>query len=149
MNCFHCYYPFSKIFNSEDINIYKNFQGYFIFDEHYNFEIYRFCSLNCGLKHIVAEAQEHKSNDSKPDLVKKLKHFFDFYEISPKCLSQALPYTRLKIFNGDLSYTEYRENFVTPKNFIFEDMENFQIFDYVVTDYIYNLNYPDNSFVEF
>ena len=144
MNCFHCYYPFLKIF--------KNFQGYAIFDEHYNFEIYRFCSLNCGLKHIITEAQEHSSMNSKPDLVKKLKNFFDFYEVSPKtnkCLSQALPYIRLKIFNGDLSYEEYRENFVTPENFIFKDMENIQIFDYVVKDYIYDLNYPDNSFVEF
>jgi 5'(3')-deoxyribonucleotidase len=140
MNCFNCCYPFSKIFNSEDTSVYENFQGYPIFDEHYNFEIYRFCSLNCGLKHIM---------NSKNELVKKLKHFFDFYEVSPKEVSQALPYTRLKIFNGDLSYIEYRENFITPENFIFEDMENIQIFDYVVTDYIYNLNYPDNSFVEF
>jgi hypothetical protein len=87
--------------------------------------------------------------NSKPDLVKKLKNFFDFYEISPKNVSQALPYTRLKFFNGDLSYEKYRENFVTPENFILEDIKNIQIFEYIVTKFSYDLNYPENSFVEF
>jgi hypothetical protein len=109
------------------------FQGYSIFDANYNFEIYKFCSLNCGLKYII---------DSKNELVKKLKNFFNFYEISPKNISQALPYTRLKIFGGDLNYKEYRENFVIPERFTLEDTtENSYIYDYVVTKFSYDLNY--------
>jgi len=126
-SCFHCCYIF-KNNNSETM-----FQGYSIFDANYNFEIYKFCSLNCGLKYII---------DSKNELVKKLKNFFNFYEISPKNISQALPYTRLKIFGGDLNYKEYRENFVIPERFILEDTtENSYIYDYVVTKFSYDLNY--------
>lgn len=104
MNCFHCAY------------LIKTTGDYYIFDENYNFEIYRFCSLNCGLKHIMSEAQEHRFVDSKPNLVKKLKNFFDFYSIDPKSQSikQALPFERLKVFGGDLSYSEYRKDFVCP-----------------------------------
>ena len=97
MNCDNCVFPFSKI--------YTTCQGYAIFDEHYNFEIYRFCSLNCGLKFII---------DSKTELVKKLKNFFDFYNIDSKSIKMALPKERLLVFDGDLSYTEYRKDFVCP-----------------------------------
>lgn len=130
MNCFHCYYPFSKVFESEDENIdnyYNNskigFQGYFIFDENYNFEIYRFCSLNCALKYIV---------DSNENLVKKLKNFFNFYAVDSKILKQALPIKRLKIFSGDLSYEQYRKDFVCPKIFdkLYEESYSIQSITY-------------------
>lgn len=112
MNCFHCNYPLSS-------------QGYKIFDENYNFEIYEFCSLNCGLKYIV---------DSKENLVKKLRNFFNFYNIDSKTLltpeskiplKQALPFERLKVFDGDLSYKDYRKDFITP-NFYYDsyDIQN-------------------------
>ena len=149
--CFHCCYPFKNI-NTENIN----FQGYSIFDENYNFEIYKFCSLNCGLKYIMSEAQEVSSKDqkvsgieirskdqkvsgiesqevrSKPTLVRKLKNFFDFYSIDPKTqkISQALPIERLKVFNGDLSYEDYRKDFICP---------------FIDTTYIYE----DSSFIEY
>jgi hypothetical protein len=99
MNCFHCYYPF--------VNVNENpeFMGYSIFDEHYNFEIYKFCSLNCGLRYIM---------DSKTELVKKLKHFFDFYSVDSKILKMALPIERLIYFGGDLDYTDYRKDFMRP-----------------------------------
>lgn len=116
MNCFHCYYHFSnnKENNSETVGNY--FQGYPIFDEHYNFEIYRFCSLNCGLKYIM---------DSNENLVKKLKNFFDFYTVDSKSLRQALPKERLKVFNGDLSYEEYRKDFICPKIYpIYNDIQS-------------------------
>ena len=108
MNCFHCYYLFSQI--SEDSET-QEFKDYFIFDEHYNIEIYRFCSLNCGLKYIM---------DSKTELVKKIKHFFDFYDVvpysekNPSGVSQALPKERLIIFGGYLDYTTYRKDFICP-----------------------------------
>jgi hypothetical protein len=107
MNCFHCNYQLSEVYSS--------FQGYPIFDEHYNFEIYRFCSLNCGLKHII---------DSKKELVNKLKHFFDFYNVSPKDVKVALHFNRLIYFGGDLDYETYRENFVTPIINNFYDYDN-------------------------
>ena len=101
--CFHCYYPFSGTVGNYSGTA---FQGYPIFDENYNFEIYRFCSLNCGLKYIM---------DSNENLVKKLKNFFNFYSVDSKILKQALNIDRLKVFNGDLSYEEYRKDFVCPK----------------------------------
>ncbi len=110
MNCFHCAY------------LIKTTGDYYIFDENYNFEIYRFCSLNCGLKYIV---------DSNENLVKKLKNFFDFYNVSPKKVSQALPFERLKVFGGDLSYSEYRKDFVCP----FIDT-SYDYIDTIYQDYI-------------
>jgi hypothetical protein len=106
MNCDNCLFAFS--------NVYPSCQGYTIFDENYNFEIYRFCSLNCGLKFIVSKAQEPRSIDSQPDLVKKLKHFFDFYDTDSKTVKMALPRERLIIFDGDLTYSEYRKDFICP-----------------------------------
>ena len=107
MSCDHCFYEFSKI--------YPTFQGLPIFDEHYNFEIYRFCSLNCGLKFMLNEAQERSSKElPKTDLVKKLKNFFDFYNIEPKSVQCAQPRESLKIFGGTLDYETFRKDFSTP-----------------------------------
>jgi hypothetical protein len=94
------------------------FAGYSIFDENYNFEIYKFCSLNCGLKYIVDSKDQKVSENEvfKPTLVKKLKNFFDFYQIDPrtqKC-PQALPIERLIVFGGDLDYKTYRKDFICP-----------------------------------
>jgi hypothetical protein len=104
MNCFHCYYPLKNV---NDYGI--EFEGYSIFDENYNFEIYKFCSLNCGLKYIM---------DSNTDLVKKLKNFFNFYEVDSKSFKQALPIERLVYFGGDLDYATYRKDFVCPDIYI-------------------------------
>jgi hypothetical protein len=93
--CFHCFYNISsKEFLSK-------FQQVFIFDENYNMEIYRFCSLNCGLKFIM---------DSKTQLVKKLKNFFDYYEVSPKEVIMPLNINMEDFKN--LDYKNYRKNFI-------------------------------------
>ena len=107
--CFHCFYNISsKEFLSK-------FQQVFIFDENYNMEIYRFCSLNCGLKFIM---------DSKIQLVKKLKNFFDYYEVSPKEVIMPLNINMEDFKN--LDYKNYRKNFICLESnlpYTFLDLE--------------------------
>jgi hypothetical protein len=118
MNCDHCFYEFSKI--------YPTFQGLPILDEHYNFEIYRFCSLNCGLAFIMNNVTSESKN-----LPQRLKNFFDFYNVDPKSFRQSLPRESLKVFNGSLDYETYRKDFITPfiDPFFGFNEENFSLFE--------------------
>lgn len=107
--CFHCFY------NISSIEFLSKFQQVFIFDENYNMEIYRFCSLNCGLKFIM---------DSKTQLVKKLKNFFDYYEVSPKEVIMPLNINMEDFKN--LDYKNYRKNFICLESNLpdtFSDLE--------------------------
>ena len=97
MNCHHCLYPFDQV--------YHLCTGYATFDATNYFEPFRFCSLNCALYYIV---------DSGNNLPDRLKNFFYYYDVDPKKVKQALPRERLNILGGDLSYSEYRKDFICP-----------------------------------
>jgi hypothetical protein len=184
--CFHCFY------NISSIEFLSKFQQVFIFDENYNMEIYRFCSLNCGLKFIMSFAQEQSSKDlgaslcpelcskdrrspelcsmdSKTPLVKKLKNFFDYYEVSPKDLRSQEQGSKdlrspeqsskdhiiplnidFKNFT-DLDYKNYRKNFICleanlPDTFFSpEDFSNYNDTFWSPEDFS---NYSDISGIE-
>lgn len=96
MSCDWCSFPLSLVF--------PGFTGYSYFDADGNFMREKCCSLNCCVAFI------QRSDYQVDDKLKHLKQYYSiFYTIEP-----AKPRRKLSKFGGNLTYVEYRRNFICP-----------------------------------
>jgi hypothetical protein len=77
---------------------------YYIFDVHNKILNHDFCSLNCGLSFIYRE---------DIDVDERIKLLYDNYNIN-SFIFEAKDKSVLCNFGGNLSYEEYRKDFVCP-----------------------------------
>ena len=100
MSCTWC----SFNFNSID----SYFGGYITFDKYGTKSGLRFCSINCCSAYINTDKY-----DSVVDNNKKLDMLYSYYGIECFIVDAKDP-KRLKKFGGDLTYEQYRSNFICP-----------------------------------
>ena len=98
MNCSWCSYVIG-----DDEPIYNTFD---IYNRNSGM---RFCSINCCSAYITTDKYESITNINK-----KLDFLYEYYGINT-IIADAKNPKRLKKFGGDLTYEQYRCNFVFPK----------------------------------
>ena len=94
-------------FNFKDLS--SDFSGYTTFDKYGQSTNLYFCSINCCSAYITTDKYESQNN-----IDTKLDYLYNRYNIKG-IITDAKNPKRLKCFGGDLTYEEYRKNFICPE----------------------------------